>query len=88
MNKERHNRAIEEQLAKAGSGIVSDFAGKIPVLGSFLGPLLQKIGLGIGDIKKISKGGCVCHNGCKIKQMGSGLYLEPHGDGLFLGPRR
>jgi hypothetical protein len=85
---ERHNRAIEGVLAKEGSGIVSDFAGKIPLLGSFLGPLLQKIGLGIGDIKKISKGGCVCHNGCKIKQMGSGLYLEPHGEGLFLGPRR
>ena len=93
---ERHNRAIEGALAKegsgacgaSGSGVVSDFAGKIPVLGHFLKPLLEKIGLGIGDIKKISKGACVCHNGYKIKQMGSGLYLEPHGEGLFLEPWR
>ena len=28
----RHNRAIEEQL-KGGSGIVSDMAGKVPILG-------------------------------------------------------
>ena len=83
----RHNRAIEDQL-KAGSGIVSDSVGKIPVLGNFLKPLLEKIGLGISDIKKVSKGGCVCRNGYQIKQLGSGLYLEPHGEGLFLGPRR
>jgi hypothetical protein len=85
---ERHNRAIEGALAKEGSGVVSDLAGKIPVLGHLLKPLLEKIGLGIGDIKKIYKGGCVCRNGYKIKQMGSGLYLEPHGQGLFLGQRR
>ena len=85
---ERHNRAIENQL-KEGSGVVSDLAGKIPLLGCFLGPLLQKIGLGESDIKKISKDGCVCHDGFRIKRMGTGLYLEPYqGDGLFLGPRR
>ena len=85
---ERHNRAIEGALAKEGSGVVSDFVGKIPVLGTFLKPLLEKIGLGMSDIKKINKGGCVCRNGYQIKRLGSGLYLEPHGEGVFLGPQR
>jgi hypothetical protein len=85
----RHNRAIEEQL-KGGSGVVSDVVGKIPVLGSFLGSLLQKIGLGIKDVNKIKKGGCVCCNGYQIKRIGSGLYLGPQapdGQGVFLGPQ-
>jgi hypothetical protein len=81
----RHNRVIEEQL-QAGSGIVSDVVSKVPVVGSFLGPLLQKIGLGNKDINKIKKGGCVCCNGLKIKKVGGGIYLGPQGDGLFLGP--
>src|SRR5277367_2158545 len=38
----RHNRTVEEQL-KAGSGVVSDTVGKIPILGTFLVPLLQKL---------------------------------------------
>src|SRR6476661_7492872 len=84
---EDHNRAVEEQL-KAGSGIVSDTVGKIPILGAILGPLMQKLGLGIEDCNKIKNGGCVCRDGYKIKQHGSGLYLEPEGSGLFLGPRR
>jgi hypothetical protein len=83
----RHNRTVEEQL-KAGSGVVSDTVGKIPILGTFLAPLLQKLGLGIEDCNKIKNGGCVCCDGYKIKQYGSGLYLEPEGSGLFLGPRR
>jgi hypothetical protein len=82
----RHNRAIEQEL-KGGSGVVSDFVGKIPVLGSFLGSLLQRIGLGINDINKIKKGGCVCFDKYKIKRVGSGLYLGPQGEGIFLGPR-
>ena len=83
----RHNRAIKEQL-KEGSGVVSDFVGKIPVLGNFLGSILQKIGLGINEKNKIKKGVCVCHDGCQIKRIGGGLYLEPYqGDGLFLGPQ-
>jgi hypothetical protein len=84
----RHNRAIEEQL-KSGTGIVSDFVGNIPLLGSFLGPLLQKIGLGVNDINRIKRGECVCRGGCEIKRIGSGLYLGPwNGEGLFLGPHR
>ena len=83
----RHNRAVEEQL-KAGSGVVSDTVGKIPILGTILAPLLQKLGLGIEDCNKIKNGGCVCRDGYKIKQHGRGLYLEPEGSGLFLGPRR
>src|SRR5277367_6309398 len=83
----RHNRAVEEQL-KAGSGVVSDTVGKIPILGTFLAPLLQKLGLGIEDCNQINNGGCVCCDGYKIKQYGSGLYLEPEGSGLFLGPRQ
>src|SRR6266536_1715013 len=65
----RHNRAIEEQL-KSGSGVESDFAGKIPRLGSVLGPLLQKIGLGVIDINKLKRRGCVCRGGFKVKTLG------------------
>jgi hypothetical protein len=85
----RHNRAIEEQL-KSGSGVVSDFVGNIPLLGNFLGPLLQKIGLGLNskDIKKLNSGKCVCCNGLEIRKIGNGLYLGPQGEGLFLGPER
>jgi hypothetical protein len=83
----RHNRAIEEQL-KSGSGVVSNVAGKIPGIGNFLKPLLQKIGLGLNDINKIKKGGCVCCNGLRIKPIGKGLYLAPEGEGLFLGRER
>ena len=79
----RHNRAVEEQL-KSGSGVVSDVVGKIPLLGNFLGPFLQKIGLGYADINEIKKGGCVCKKFFRVKQIGSGLFLEPsEGNGLF-----
>ena len=84
----RHNKVIEDQL-KSGSGVVSNLAGKIPLIGSILEPLLQKIGLGLSDIKKLNKGTCVCSNGLLVKKYGNGLYLEPQqGDGLFLGRER
>jgi len=67
---ERHNREVESQL-KSGSAI-SDYAG------SYLKPLLQKLGLGINDYNKIINGDCV--------GFGKGLYLRPYGAGLYLGP--
>ena len=85
----RHNRAIEEQL-KSGSGVVSKTVGKIPVIGSYLKPLLQKIGLGLNsnDVSKLNKDGCVCCNGLQIHKIGNGLYLGHVGDGLFLDRER
>jgi hypothetical protein len=74
---ERHNREVESQL-KSGNGIVSDNVGKLHVIGNVLKPILQKLGLGVGDYNKIIKGGCVC--------MGKGLFLKPYGSGLYLGP--
>jgi hypothetical protein len=85
---ERHNREVEAQLKtggptlSTGSGVVSDFVGKTPLIGSFLKPLLEKLGLGVGDYNKIINGGCVC-----LKQFGKGLYLKPYGGGLFIGPQ-
>ena len=88
---ERHNREVESQL-KAGSGVVSEFVGKVPVIGSFLKPLLEKIGLGISDSDKVMNGGCVClrhlGKGLYLKPYGGGLYIGPKGNGLFLGPER
>ena len=81
------NKAIEEAM-KNGTGVVSDVVAKVPVIGSLLAPLLQKIGLGMGDINKINRGSCVCQNGVDIKRYGDGLYLGPQGTGLFLGPKR
>jgi hypothetical protein len=74
---ERHNRTVEEQL-KSGSGTVSDYVAKVPVIGNFFKPLLQKLGLGVGEFSKIKKGGCVC--------LGEGLFLKPYGSGLYVGP--
>jgi hypothetical protein len=74
---ERHNRTVEDQL-KSGSGTVSDHAAKVPVIGTFLKPLLQKLGLGVGELNKIKSGGCVC--------LGKGLFLKPYGSGLYIGP--
>src|SRR5271156_3345972 len=89
----RHNREIEEQnrviteQVKSGSGIVSDIAGKVPVVGNFLRPLLQKIGLGNKDLNDICNSECVCKKKLRYKQIGSGLFIEPaKGSGLFLGP--
>jgi len=75
---ERHNREVEAQL-KIGSGVISDYAGKTPMIGKLLKPLLQKLGLGIVDYNRIIKGGCV--------RCGRGLYLKPYGSGLFIGPK-
>jgi len=67
--------------------VVSDFIGKVPMLGPFLQPLLQKIGLGIKDCDKICRGGCVCKNQFRYKKIGNGLFIEPiTGEGLFLEP--
>ena len=44
---ERHNREIESQLksgAGVGSGIISDGASKIPVVGPYIVPIFEKIG--------------------------------------------
>src|ERR1044072_2775750 len=53
---------------KFGSGVVSDFLSKIPLLGNLLSPITNMIGLGL----KVSK-----------KKTAKGLYLKP-GEGLKL----
>src|SRR5579863_8227339 len=89
---ERHNREVEAQLKAEngiGSGVVSNTVGKVPVIGSVLKPLLEKIGLGIEDQNKLMKGGCVkCGKGLYLKPYGAGLFLGPRGGGLFLNPPR
>lgn len=84
---ERHNRVIEEEVKKSGSGILSDLAGKIPLIGSTLKAVLEKIGLGLPVINKIQRscnkiqtGECYC--------MGKGLFLSHQGSGLFLGDQQ
>ena len=63
----RHNRAIE---AKLGTGVVSDTAAHIPIIGKPLSVLLKKVGLG---------------KNCWGLKIGNGLYLEPYqGSGLHL----
>jgi len=84
---QRHNKIIEEQLVKSGTGVVSDTISKVPVVGAFLGPLLKRIGLGLKDINKVAHGSCICKNGLLMKKIGNGLYLEPEGSGVFLDPR-
>jgi len=81
---QRHNKVIEEQL---GTGLVSDTISKVPVLGTFLAPLLKRIGLGSKDINEVTHGSCICKNGLLMKKIGNGLYLEPEGSGVFLDPR-
>src|SRR5271157_5986791 len=78
---ERHNREVEAQL-KAGSGIVSNVIGNVPIIGSFLAPILERFGLGIKDQNRLMKGGCVCLN-----KVGKGLYLRPYGE-VFFRPSR
>ena len=74
---ERHNREVEAQL-KSGTGVISEYFGKVPVIGNYLKPVLQKLGLGIKDCNKVMKGSCV--------KCGEGLYLRPYGEGLYIGP--
>lgn len=59
----RHNKAMEE-AAKSGSGL-------------YLKPVLEKLGLGINDINKLERDGCICHGGLEIKTKGNGLFLAP-----------
>ena len=94
---ERHNREIESQLKSgasassdivsgnvAGSGIVTDAASKIPVVGPFIVPILKRLSLGLADIYTITKGGCVSCNGISVKTVGGGLFIET-GEGLNPG---
>jgi len=76
---ERHNRTVEAQL-KSGSGTVSEYVDKVPVIGNYLKPILQKFGMGVDEYNKIIKGGCVC--------LGKGLFLKPYGAGLYIGPEK
>ena len=73
----RHNRAVEQELAKSGSGVVSNFVGNIPLLGGIFKPLLERLGLGINDIDKLQKGDCIRYNGFEMKKVGKGLFLSP-----------
>ena len=99
---ERHNREIESQLKTGangasifsgsavgngtGSGIVTDAASKIPVVGPFIVPILKRLGLGLADIVRVTEGGCVDCNGICLKTVGGGLYIHGSvGDGLNLG---
>ena len=90
---ERHNREIESKL-KNGSGIISDGAAKIPVLGPYFVPILKRLGLGLSDINTIKQGGCVDCNGICLKSHGDGLFIgkglnlstqSSQGNGVFLG---
>jgi len=88
---ERQNKTIEEQTStalKAGTGILSDLAGKLSVFGATLKNALQKLGFGIDVINRIKRGECVClRKGLYMGRVGSGLCLGPKsGFGLFLGP--
>ena len=74
---ERHNHEVEKQL-KEGFGVVSDYIEKVPVIGQYLKPLLQKLGLGVKDCAKVLKGGCI--------KCGGGLYLRPYVEGIYIGP--
>jgi hypothetical protein len=49
------------------------------VITDYLKQLLQKLGLTIRDYYKIIKGRCV--------RCGKGLYIKPHGSGLYIGPK-
>ena len=70
-----------------GSGIVANTVGHIPILGNFLKPLLEKIGLGLSDMKKLEKNGChCCKNGLKVERSGEGLYLSHRGGIIPLIP--
>ena len=73
-----------------GSGVISDFAGKAPVIGSYLKQILEKIGLGINDYTKIMNGGCACLKKARGRTggIGKGLYLRPYGGGLHISLER
>ena len=52
--------------------------------GGSLKPILTKLGIGKPDSNKIVKGQCINCAGFSMKKIGTGLYLEPQGKGLFL----
>src|SRR5271165_5696784 len=82
---ERHNREVEAQL-KTGNGVISEVVGRVPVIGTILKPLLEKLGLGINAQNSLMQGGCVkCGKGLYLKPYVNGLFLGPRGEGLFLG---
>ena len=68
----------------SGSGIISDAASRISVVGTFIVPILKKQSLGFADINTITKGGCVSCNGICLRTVGGGLFIET-GKGLNLG---
>ena len=73
---QRHNKEIENVLKEKSGGALP------------LKSVLTKLGVGKTDISKITKGECACCDGFNIKKIGNGLYLEPQGSGLFLGPKQ
>jgi len=75
----RHNKVIESQLERTGSGMLSNLAGKIPVFGHLLKYGLEKLGLGFYLDPK--------GRGFYSDPQGSGFYLEPRGIGYFLALR-
>ena len=80
---ELNRAALSKAGAATGSDIVWDVVGNIPLFGSILGTLLQKIGLGSKDAQVLNK----CE--CELRKSGYGLYLGPprqEGSGVFLGP--
>ncbi len=74
----RHNKSLESELSKSGSGMLSNLAGKIPVFGALLKLGLEKLGLGL----YLDKEG----RGLYLDKQGNGFYLDPQGSGLFLNP--
>lgn len=82
----RHNKAIED-IAKqqVGSGVLSNAAEYIPVVGKPLSDALKKLGLGCGSKPLV---GLKIGHGIYLEPQGGGLHLQPQGEGLHLGPRR
>jgi hypothetical protein len=77
----RHNQENEKMMKEQSGGALTGHVSVRP-----LKSVLAKLGVGKSDINKISKGGCIGCDGFNIKKIGNGLYLEPQGSGLFLGP--
>ena len=74
----RHNKAIEDMAKQQlGSGMLSDAAAPIPVVGKLLSNALKKFGLG-GCVKNLK--GAVWGNGLYLQREGSGLFLARQGD--------
>jgi hypothetical protein len=69
-NEQKRHNQELENIAKGGS----------------LKSILTKIGVGKLNLNKIAKGKCISCDGFQMKKIGEGLYLEPQGRGLFLGP--